>query len=411
MKALCFHGKNHVSVDNVPDPKIEHPRDVILRITKTAICGSDLHLLDGVIQTLERGDILGHEFMGEVIELGSEVTNLKMGDRVVVPFTISCGQCFFCQKQLFSLCDNTNPNAEMPEKLYGSSPAGLFGFSHMFGGYAGGQAQYVRVPMADVGPIVIPDGIADEAVLFLSDIFPTAWQAAENCAIEPGDTVAIWGAGPVGQLAIQSALLMGAGQVIAIDNIPERLQMAEGFGAKTINFQDGEEDKNLFDQLKDATKGRGPDSCMDAVGMEAHGTSPGEIYDWIKMGLRLASDRPNVLRQTMQACRKGGHVSVPGVYAGFLDKIPFGAVFNKGLTIKTGQTHVQKHLKPLLNLIEQGKIDPSGIITHKHTLDEAPEAYQTFKNKKDSCIKVVLDPWADRSEGKIRDFSTPESKA
>ncbi len=411
MKALCFHGKNHVSVDNVPDPEIEQPGDVILRITSTAICGSDLHLLDGVVATLERGDILGHEFMGEVIEVGSEVKKLKKGDRVVVPFTISCGHCFFCEKTLFSLCDNTNPNAEMPEKLYGASPAGLFGFSHMFGGYAGGQAQYVRVPYADVGPIKVPEGMQDEQVLFLSDIFPTAWMAAENCQIQKGDTVAIWGAGPVGQLAIQSAFLQGAGKVISIDNIPERLKMAQSFGAEVINFQSTDDDKNIFDQLKSMTQGRGPDSCLDAVGLEAHGTSPGELYDWVKMGLRMATDRPNVLRQAIQACRKGGTVSVPGVYVGFLDKIPFGAAFNKGLTFKMGQTHVQRYLEPLMKLIEDKKIDPSGIITHKYTLNEAPAAYQTFKNKKDSCIKVVLDPWADKAEGKVRDFSTPESKA
>ncbi len=411
MKALCFHGKNHVSVDNVPDPKIEQPGDVVLRITSTAICGSDLHLYDGVVATLERGDILGHEFMGEVIEVGSEVKKFKKGDRVVVPFTISCGHCFFCEKTLFSLCDNTNPNAEMPEKLYGSSPAGLFGFSHMFGGYAGGQAQYVRVPYADVGPIKVPEGMPDEQVLFLSDIFPTAWQAAENCQIQKGDTVAIWGAGPVGQLAIQSAFLQGAGKVISIDNIPERLKMAQSFGAEALNFQDTDDDKNIFDQLKSMTQGRGPDSCLDAVGMEAHGTSPGEIYDWIKMGLRMATDRPNVLRQAMQACRKGGTISVPGVYVGFLDKLPFGAAFNKGLTFKMGQTHVQRYLEPLMKLIEEKKIDPSAIITHKYTLNEAPMAYETFKNKKDSCIKVVLDPWADKAEGKIRDFSTPQSNA
>lgn len=408
MKALRWNGKHEVAVEEVPDPKIEHPRDAIIRITSTAICGSDLHLYDGLVQTMERGDVLGHEPMGEVVAVGPEVSNLKIGDRVVVPFTISCGQCLFCKRGLFSLCDTSNPNREMAEKLYGASPAGLFGFSHMYGGFAGGQAQFLRVPFADVGPIKIPEHLPDEKALFLSDIFPTGYMAAENCSIEPGDIIAIWGAGPVGQFAIRSAFLLGAGRVIVIDNIPERLEMAAEAGAETINFQEDDDlnDKNLFDLLKSMTDGHGPHACIDAVGMEAHGTSPGEIYDWIKMGLRLATDRPNVLRQAIQACRKGGTVSVPGVYAGFLDKIPFGAAFNKGLTIKAGQTHVQRYTKPLLDLIATGKIDPSFVITHQVALDEAPEAYETFKHHRDGCIKVVLKPWETQTAGKVRAFAS-----
>jgi threonine dehydrogenase-like Zn-dependent dehydrogenase len=401
MKALCWNGKHQVAVQEVPDPKIEHPRDAIIRITSTAICGSDLHLYDGLVQTMKKGDVLGHEPMGEVIEVGPEVGNLKVGDRVVVPFTISCGDCLFCKQTLYSLCDNSNPNAEITEKIYGSAPAGLFGFSHMYGGYAGGQAQYLRVPFADVGPIKIPEGLPDEQVLFLSDIFPTGYMAAENCNIQPGDIVAIWGAGPVGQFAIRSAFLLGAGRVIVIDNIPERLEMAREAGAEIINFQNDEED-NLFDQLKSMTDGHGPHSCIDAVGMEAHGTDPGMIYDWIKMGLRLATDRPNVVRQAIQACRKGGTVSIPGVYAGFFDKMPFGAAFNKGLTFKMGQTHVQRYTQPLLDLISNGKIDPSFIITHQLPLESAPEAYETFKQKEDGCIKVVLKPWETQTPGKVR---------
>jgi threonine dehydrogenase-like Zn-dependent dehydrogenase len=324
---------------------------------------------------------------------------------VVVPFTISCGDCLYCKRELYSLCDNSNPNREIADKLYGYSPAGLFGYSHMLGGYAGGQAEYLRVPFADVGPIKIPEHLPDEKVLFLSDIFPTGYMAAENCQIEPGDIVAVWGAGPVGQFAIRSAFLLGAGRVIVIDNIPERLEMAAEAGAEPINFQE-DDDKNLFDQLKDMTQGRGPDACIDAVGMEAHGTSPGEIYDWIKMGLRLATDRPNVLRQAIQACRKGGTVSVPGVYAGFLDKIPFGAAFNKGLTFKTGQTHVQRYLPRLLDLIATGKIDPSFVITHELPLDSGPDAYETFKQKRDGCIKVVLKPFVAQTRGKVRRFGS-----
>lgn len=407
MKALCWNGKHDVAVQEVDDPKIQHPRDAIVRITSTAICGSDLHLYDGVVQTMEKGDILGHEFMGEIVELGPEVTNLKVGDRVVVPFTIACGSCLFCKQTLFAACDVSNPNPEMTEKLYGARGAGMFGYSHMYGGFAGGQAQYARVPFADVGPYKIPDSVTDEQALFLTDIFPTGYMAAENCNIQPGDTVAVWGAGPVGQFAIRSAFLLGAGRVIVIDNIPERLELAEKAGAETINFQNDDElaDKNLFDLLKEKTDGHGPNSCIDAVGMESHGTSPGEIYDWIKMGLRLSTDRPNVLRQAIQACRKGGTVSTPGVYAGFLDKIPFGAAFAKGLTFKMGQTHVQRYTPILLDLIEKGKIDPSFVITHVLPLDAAPEAYETFKQKKDGCIKVVLKPFETQAPGKVQSFA------
>ncbi len=404
MKALCWNGKHDVAVQTVPDPKIEHPRDAIVRITSTAICGSDIHLYDGLIQTMESGDVLGHEFMGEVVALGAEVTNLAIGDRVIVPFTISCGQCLFCKQSLFSACDVSNPNPEPTEKLYGARAAGMFGYSHMYGGFAGGQAEFARVPYADVGPIKIPEHLTDEQVLFMTDIFPTGYQAAEYCNIQPGDTFAIWGAGPVGQFAIRSAFLLGAGRVIVIDNIPERLELAAKAGAEVLNFQE-EDEKNLFDQLKDMTDGHGPHSCIDAVGMEAHGTSPGEIYDWIKMGLRMATDRPNVLRQAIQACRKGGTVSTPGVYAGFLDKIPFGAAFGKGLTFKMGQTHVQRYLPHLLDLISTGKIDPSFVITHVLPLSEAPAAYELFKQKEDGCIKVVLKPWETQTPGKIQKFA------
>jgi threonine dehydrogenase-like Zn-dependent dehydrogenase len=389
MKALCWHGKKNVRVENVPDPKILNPRDVIIKLTTTAICGSDLHLYDGYIPTMEQGDILGHENMGEVVELGSAVKNLQKGDRVVIPFTISCGQCFFCQKELWSLCDNSNPNARTAETFYGYSPSGLFGYSHMLGGYAGGQAEYLRVPFADVGAFKIPDGLPDEKVLFLSDIFPTGYMAAENCDIEPGDTVAVWGCGPVGQFAIKSAYMLGAEHVIAIDQVPERLRMAEEHGkATTLNFAD----EDIFDKLKEMTGGRGPDRCIDAVGMEAHGTSPDALLDRVKTATFLATDRPHVLRQAITACRKGGTVSVPGVYGGFVDKIPFGALVNKALTLKSGQTHVHKYLKPLLNRIQKEEIDPSFVITHRMSLDDAPHGYEIFGNKQDNCIKVVLTP-------------------
>lgn len=388
MKAVCWHGANDVRVDNVPDPKIINPRDAIVKITSTAICGSDLHIYNGFIPSMQAGDILGHEFMGEVVEVGSGVNNVKIGDRVVVPFTISCGSCFFCQRDLWSLCDNSNPNALAAEKMYGHSPAALFGYSHLFGGYAGGQAEYARVPFADVGLFKVPDGLTDDQVLFLTDIFPTGYMAAENCNIEPGDTVAIWGCGPVGQFAIKSAFLLGAERVIAIDRIPERLLMAEQNGAEVINY----EQIDAGEALKEMTGGRGPDSCLDAVGMEAHGTDAMALYDKVKQAVRMETDRPTALRQAIVACRKGGTMSLAGVYGGFLDKVPFGSAFNKGLTFKMGQTHVHRYLKPLLEHIQNGKIDPSFVITHRLKLDEAPHGYKIFKEKKDNCIKVVLKP-------------------
>ncbi|MDX2099106.1 MAG: zinc-dependent alcohol dehydrogenase [Leptolyngbyaceae cyanobacterium bins.59] len=388
MKALCWHGANDVRVDTVPDPKILNPRDAIVKITSTAICGSDLHIYDGFIPSMQAGDILGHEFMGEVVELGAKVTNLKIGDRVVVPFTISCGNCFFCQRDLWSLCDNSNPNGWMIEPLYGHSPAGLFGYSHMFGGYAGGQAEYARVPFADVGLFKIPDGLTDDQVLFLTDIFPTGYMAAENCHIQPGDIVAVWGCGPVGQFAIRSALMLGAEQVIAIDRIPERLHMAKESGAIVVNY----EEVDAGEAVKELTGGRGPDACIDAVGMEAHGTAPDAWYDRAKQAVRMETDRPTALRQVILACRKGGNVSVAGVYGGLLDKIPFGAAFNKGLTFEMGQTHVHRYLQPLLDRIQKGEIDPSFVITHRMKLEDAPQGYDIFKNKKDNCIKIVLKP-------------------
>ena len=387
MRAVCWEGKKNVQVLSVPDPSIINPRDAILKITTTAICGSDLHLYDGYIPTMEKGDILGHEFMGEVVELGREVKNLKKGDRVVVPFTIACGNCFFCKRDLWSACDNSNPNAATAETMYGFSGSGLFGYSHMMGGYAGGQAEYVRVPFADVGPVRIPDELSDEQVLFLSDIFPTGYMAAENCNIQPGDTVAVWGCGPVGQFAINSAYLLGAERVIAIDHVPARLRMAaDESKAETLNF----DDEHIYDKLSEMTGGMGPDACIDCVGLEAHGTTIDALYDRAKTSLYLATDRAHALRQAIRACRKGGTVSVPGVYGGFLDKFPFGAAFSKGLAFKMGQTNVHKYLRPLLKLIQDGKIDPSFVITHRLNLGDAAEGYSTFKNNPDECIKVVM---------------------
>ncbi|HET8631951.1 MAG TPA: zinc-dependent alcohol dehydrogenase [Thermomicrobiales bacterium] len=388
MRAVCWHGANHVRVDTVPDPTILSPGDAIVKITATAICGSDLHLYDGYIPTMERGDILGHEFMGEVVEVGAAVERLRVGDRVVVPFPIACGRCFYCQRGLWSLCDNTNPNAALATELYGYAPAGIFGYSHLLGGYAGGQAEYARVPFADVGPIVVPDGLTDDQVLFLSDIFPTGYMAAENCDIQPGDTIAVWGCGPVGQFAIRSALLLGAGRVIAIDDVPERLRLAESQGATTLDFSDGD----LLDKIKDLTGGRGPDACIDAVGMEGHGLGALDLYDRAEQAVRLETGRPHGLRYAILACRKGGIVSAPGVYGGYLNKFPFGAVFNKGLTIKAGQTHVQKYLRPLLDRVARGEIDPSFVITHHLPLEDAPHGYGIFKHKREGCIKVVLTP-------------------
>jgi threonine dehydrogenase-like Zn-dependent dehydrogenase len=390
MKAICWYGKGDVRVKNVPDPKIINPHDAIIRITLTAICGSDLHLYNRFIPTMEKGDILGHEFMGEVVEVGKDNKTIKKGDRVVVPFPISCGQCFYCKKEFWSLCDNTNPNAGMAEKMYGYSGAGIFGYSHLYGGYAGGQAEYARVPFAEVGPIKVPEDLSDEQVLFLSDVFPTGYMAAEYCDIQPGDIVAVWGCGPVGLFAIKSAKMLGAERVIAIDRIPERLRLAESFGqAEVINY---EQVDNVVEELKQRTGGRGPDACIDAVGLEAHGTGLSNLYDQVKQTVRLETDRPYVLREAIQACRKGGTLSIPGVYGGFIDKVPLGAAFAKGLTLKMGQTHVHKYLRPLLDRILQGEIDPSAIITHRLKLDDAPQIYETFRNKEDNCIKVVLKP-------------------
>jgi threonine dehydrogenase-like Zn-dependent dehydrogenase len=377
-------------VMDVPDPKILNDRDAIIKVTTTAICGSDLHLYNGYIPTMEEGDILGHEFMGEVVEVGKDVKNLQKGDRVVVPFTIACGNCFFCQRDLWSACDNSNPTPEIAETLYGYSGSGLFGYSHMMGGFAGGQAEYVRVPYADVGPLKIPDSLEDEQVLFLSDIFPTGYMAAENCDIHAGDTVAVWGCGPVGQFAIKSAYLLGAEKVIAIDHYPARLEEAarENENLQTINFDDVE----VYDKLKDLTGGRGPDSCIDAVGLESHGTSPDSLLDYAKATLFLATDRPHALRQAIYCCRKGGTVSIPGVYGGFLDKFPMGAAFGKGLTFKMGQTNMHKYMPRLLSAIEEGKIDPTFVISHRLKLSEAPMAYDKFNTDKDVWRKIVLKP-------------------
>jgi threonine dehydrogenase-like Zn-dependent dehydrogenase len=390
MKAVCWNGKTDIRVETVPDPEILNPRDAIVRITSTAICGSDLHLYDGYIPTMKKGDILGHEFMGEVMELGDGVKNLKVGDRVVVPFTIACGHCFFCRKELWSLCDNSNPNALIMEKAYGFSGSGLFGYSHMMGGYAGGQAEYARVPFADVGPLKVPDGLEDDKVLFLSDIFPTGYMAAENCNIQPGDTVCVFGCGPVGQFAIQSAWMLGAERVIAIDRFPERLLLAQTWGrAEVIDYEEAD---GIVETLREMTGGFGPDACIDAVGMEAHGTTIDAFYDQAKQNVRLGTDRPHALRQAIQACRKGGTVSIPGVYGGLLDKFPLGAAFGKGLTLKMGQTNMHKYMRPLLARIESGEIDPSRLITHRLGLDDAPWGYRTFRDKEDSCIKIVMKP-------------------
>ncbi len=391
MRALCWEGKRNVRVETVPDPKILNSRDAIVRITSTAICGSDLHLYNGLIPTMERGDILGHEFMGEVVETGKNVSNLKVGDRVVVPFPIACGACAMCQQDLFSCCENSNPNAWMAEKLLGYSPAGLFGYTHMLGGYAGGQAEFARVPFADVGPIKVPDGIPDEQVLFLSDIFPTGYMGAELCNIKGGEVIAVWGCGPVGQFAIASAKMLGAERIIAIDRFPYRLQMARERAGATdvINY----EEVSVLETLKELTGGRGPDACIDAVGMEAHGHAAMYAYDRAKQALMLESDRPLALREAILACRSGGIVSVIGVYGGFIDKFPMGAVMNRSLTIRSGQTHVQHYLRPLLERIERGEIDPSFVITHQLSLDEAPNGYDMFLHKQDNCEKVVLKPF------------------
>ncbi len=389
MRALCWHGKTDIRCDNVPDPVIEHPRDAIIRMTSCAICGSDLHLYDGFIPGMKAGDIMGHEFMGEVVEVGAENKRLKVGDRVVVPFTIICGECDQCRRGNFSVCERTNRNRELADKTFGHSGAGLFGYTHLTGGYPGGQADYVRVPYADVAPVKVPDGMTDEQVLFLGDILPTGWQAAVQCEIEPTDTVAVWGAGPVGQFCIRSAVLLGARQVVAIDNVPERLAMAAAGGAVTINF----DEESVVERLNELTGGKGPEKCIDAVGLEAHATSSLDaIYDRAKQALMLESDRPHVLREMIYVCRPAGILSVPGVYGGLADKLPIGALMNKGLTIRTGQTHVNRWTDDLLRRIQEGQIDPSFVITHTVSLEQGPEMYKVFRDKQDSCIKVVLKP-------------------
>jgi threonine dehydrogenase-like Zn-dependent dehydrogenase len=387
MKANCWLGKKDVQVQEVPDPKILNDRDAIVRITSTAICGSDLHLYNGFIPSMESGDVLGHEFMGEVVEVGREVGDLKVGDRVVVPFPIACGKCFMCREELYSLCENTNPNAWMAEKMWGYSPAGIFGYSHMLGGYAGGQAEFARVPFAEVNSLKVPEGMDDEQVLFLSDILPTGYMAAENCNIRPGHVVAVWGAGPVGQFAVKSAFMLGAERVIAIDHHEKRLAMArDNSGAESINY----EEVDVHETLKEMTGGRGPDACIDAVGMEAHSPGLAVVYDRVKQAMMLETDRPIALREAIMACRSGGTVSIAGVYGGFVDKFPLGALMNRALTIKTGQTHVQRYMRPLLERIQNGEIDPTFIITHRMPLEEAPKGYDLFNNKQDECVKVVL---------------------
>lgn len=396
MKALVWHGTNDVRCDTVPDPAIEHPRDAIVKVTSCAICGSDLHLHNGLVPGMENGDILGHEFMGEVVEVGAQNRKLNIGDRVVVPFTICCGECEQCLRGNYSVCETTNPNKTKAEKAFGHTTAGLFGYTHLTGGFPGGQAEYVRVPYADVAPVVIPDGLTDEQVLFLGDIFPTGWQAAVNCDIEPTDTVAIWGAGPVGQFCVKSAIMLGAERVICIDNVPERLAMAERSGAMTINF----DETDVIERLNALTEGRGPQKCIDAVGMEAHSSSAiAEVADRAKQAVKLESDRPHVLREMMEVCRPAGILSVAGVYGGTSDKIPFGMVMNKGLTIRTGQTHVNRWTDDLLGRIQEGEIDPSFVITHTVGLEDGPEMYKKFRGKEDGCIKVVIKPGFEPARG------------
>ena len=389
MRALTWQGRHKVQVDTVPDPVIVNPRDAIIKITSTAICGSDLHLYDGYIPTMRAGDILGHENMGEVVEVGSRST-LKKGQRVVIPFTVSCGSCFFCSKNQFSACDNANPatTSDMSETLYGYPMGGALGYAHLTGGYAGGQAEYLRVPYSDVGPIVIPDGMSDDSVLFLSDILPTGWMAAENAEIEEGDTVAVWGCGPVGLFAIQSAFVLGAHRVIAIDHFPHRLELARAKGAEVLNFRE----VDVRDALFEMTGGIGPDACIDCVGMEAHGLGIDNIVDTVKAHTFLGTDRPAALRQAILSCRKGGRVSVPGVYGGMMDKFPIGAFMEKGLTMKTGQTHVQKYMGTLLELIQEGKIDTTYMISHRASLEEGPDMYKHWHDEQDAYTKIVLKP-------------------
>lgn len=389
MKAVCWHGANDVRVDTVSDPKILNPRDAILKITATTICGSDLHIYDGFIPSMKQGDIIGHEFMGEVVDVGREVKKLKIGDRVVVSSIIGCGQCFFCTQQMWSLCDNSNPNGSMQEPLFGFGTSGIFGYSHLFGGYAGAQAEYVRVPFADYGAIKVPESLTDAQALPISDAFPTGYMGADLCNIQPGDIVAVWGCGPVGQFTIRSAYMLGAERVIAIDRIPERLKMArEQSGAEIINY----EEVDAGEALKEMTGGRGPDACVDAVGLEAHGMGAEGLYDKVKQAVRLETDRPNILRQMIVSCRKGGTLSVMGVYAGFVDKMPMGAAFNKGLTIRMGQMHGQKYIPMLIERVLKGEIDPSFVFTHQLPLEEVKQGYEMFKHKRDNCIKVLLKP-------------------
>jgi threonine dehydrogenase-like Zn-dependent dehydrogenase len=390
MKALCWHGKKDVRCDEVPEPRIEQPRDAIIKVTSCAICGSDLHLFDGFVPGMMRGDILGHEFMGEVVEVGRDNAKLKVGDRVVVPFTIVCGECEQCRRGNFSVCERTNRNKELADKVFGHSTAGLFGYTHLTGGYAGGQAEYVRVPYADVGPIKVPAALPDEQALFLGDIFPTGWQAAVQCEIQPEDTVAVWGAGPVGQFTIRAAVLLGARQVIAIDRVPERLSMARAGGAIPVDF----EQESVIERLNELTAGRGPDKCIDAVGLEAHTGFKhfDSVYDRAKQALMLESDRPHVLREMIYVCRPAGVLSVPGVYGGLVDKFPMGALMQKGLTLRTGQTHVNRWANDLLRRIVEGEIDPSFVVTHTASLEQGPDLYKTFRDKEDGCVKVVLKP-------------------
>jgi threonine dehydrogenase-like Zn-dependent dehydrogenase len=391
MRALVWHGKEDIRCDTVTDPEIEHPRDAIVKVTSCAICGSDLHLFHNFIPAMLPGDIMGHEMMGEVVEVGSGVNgHLKKGDRVVVPFTIICGECDQCRRGNFSVCERTNRKKHLADKVFGHATAGLFGYTHLTGGYPGGQAEYVRVPFADATHIKVPDSLRDEQVLFLGDIFPTGWQAAVQCDIEPTDTVAIWGCGPVGQMAIRSAILLGAKQVIAIDCIPERLGMAEAGGAITINF----DEESVVERLNELTQGKGPEKCIDCIGMESHVTpsAPDTVVDRAKQMMMMESDRPHVLRQMIYVCRPGGVISIPGVYSGLADKIPLGQLMNKGLTIRTGQTHVNRWTDDLLRRIEEGQIDPSFVITHTVSLENGPEMYNVFRNKQDNCIKVVLKP-------------------
>ena len=391
MRALVWHGKEDIRCDTVTDPEIEHPRDAIVKVTSCAICGSDLHLFHNFIPAMMPGDIMGHEMMGEVVEVGSGVNgHLKRGDRVVVPFTIICGECDQCRRGNFSVCERTNRKKHLADKVFGHATAGLFGYTHLTGGYPGGQAEYVRVPFADATHIKVPDSLTDEQVLFLGDIFPTGWQAVVQCDIEPTDTVAIWGCGPVGQMAIRSAVLLGAKQVIAIDCIPERLGMAEAGGATTINF----DEESVVERLNELTEGKGPEKCIDCIGMEAHvmPSAPDTVLDRAKQMMMMESDRPHVLRQMIYVCRPGGVISIPGVYSGLADKIPLGQLMNKGLTIRTGQTHVNRWTDDLLRRIEEGQIDPSFVITHTVSLEDGPEMYRVFRDKQDNCIKVVLKP-------------------